>query len=152
MKKITGLALASVAVLALSGCAGEGPDGVVNGIEMAQATNNNGYEQKIYYHCDGGNSGIITYDSTSFIRDIDDTCDFDLHGRSERNPDNAFGKHFVEGKIRLTDEDNRYWDDQKYTCEKPYGTESIRFKTGPNGYIDQASNYYRCTIYFDDSK
>ena len=127
MKKIISIALAGAAVFALSGCAGGdaggGGGGITNSIYMAQHTNNQGYEQKIYYHCyNKGSSGEITDANPDFVRDRDDICDFDLHGRAEANRgDDGFGIHYVEGIIHLTDEQDQHWDGQDYSCEKPYG-------------------------------
>jgi hypothetical protein len=153
MKKIVSVVLVGIAVFALSGCAGgDGGGGITNSIYMAQRINHQGYEQKIYYHCHyRGSSGEITEANPDFVRDRDDICDFDLHGREEANPnDNQIGVHYVEGRIYLTDEQDLPWDGQDYSCEKPYGNDSVHYITGPNGFIDQASNYYRCTIYFRD--
>ncbi len=155
MKRVMSIAIAGVAVFALSGC-GEGgtveEQTVTNSIYMEKSKNHQGNDQKIYYHCyHGSTNGTITFMYPDFKREKNDICDFDLHGRAEEAPDsNQIGIHYVEGRIYLTDESDTPWDGQDYSCEKPYGQDTVRYTTGPNGYIDQASNYYRCTIYFRD--
>ena len=135
MKRIFSLVLAGLAVLAFSGCSSGGDESeqVTNYINFADTHR----IQTIYYECDSGTGGTLDYIDGSFVRDADsDICRFDLH------------TDLVTGDIYLEDQNYNSMNGLRYTCEKPVGTILEDAMTGPAGFIDNATDYWQCTVYF----
>jgi hypothetical protein len=121
-------------VLVLNGCGGEGDVVIVEYNDYYIERVDGSGVADIVWSCDSGTSGVTNAYGHFYTDSSFDTCDLDLH------------ENLIINNIYLADNIGSI-NGVSYTCEKPWGNILIDATTGPNGYIDDATDYYRCTLY-----
>ena len=132
MKRVMSLAIAGVAVFALSGCGGDTAGG---GDKNYYITYSDGSGvSAIDWSCDGGTNGT-TWNDGRFYTEPGNTCDLDLHSG------------LIIGDIYL-ENDVGSLDNVRYSCVGNRAHPGIVGDfTGPGGLIDNASHFTGCTLF-----
>lgn len=132
MKKILSFALAGAAALALSGCAGDVDNPTYNNYYITDATLAG--VPGIVWNCDMGTDGT-TNNTGKFYTETGDSCDLDLR------------TNLIVNNIYLEDDAGNL-NGILYECVGNNAHPgNVSGHTGPNGLIDNATNFASCTLY-----